>query len=295
MFDPRIPYHRRMWHYDSDRPLSVAQLIAVGSLDAQTAALLWLLVERHQSLIVSGPTDPTPGIGKTTTLNALLGFLPPGTTLVYTTGMYEDFAFRDEVTPATTCVLANEVSDHLRIYMWGGVARELLNLPGEGFAIATSCHADTIKDVLSMLRRDLRVPAETVRRLGLVINIGVVGRVWPPRRRFLTVNFLAPQPPDGAPNEIRLIPLAEWQASTDTFTHATPEALAELATITDMPLDDFTAAIARRQHVLEELSEGRGVGPSRMRDAVDALFLSEQPAEQGDDDAASENDEGAGE
>ncbi len=86
MFDPRIPYHRRMWHYDSDRALSVAQLIALGSLDARTAALLWLLIERHQSLIVSGPTDPTPGIGKTTTLNALLGFLPPGTTLVYTTG-----------------------------------------------------------------------------------------------------------------------------------------------------------------------------------------------------------------
>ena len=295
MFDPRIPYHRRMWHYDSDRPLSVAQLIALGSLDAQTAALLWLLIERHQSLIVSGPTDPTPGIGKTTTLNALLGFLPPGTTLVYTTGMYEDFAFRDEVTPATTCVLANEVSDHLHIYMWGSVARELLNLPGEGFAIATSCHADTIKDVLSMLRRDLRIPAATVRHLGLIINIGVVGRVWPPRRRFLTVNFLATQPPDGVPSEIRLIPLAEWQASSDTFTHATPEALAELATIIGMPLDDITAAIARRQQVLEEVSEGRGIGPSRMREAVDALFASEQANEQGDDDTADEDDEGAGE
>ena len=44
MFDPRSPYQRRMWHYDSDHPLSVAQLIASGSLDARTAALLWLLV-----------------------------------------------------------------------------------------------------------------------------------------------------------------------------------------------------------------------------------------------------------
>src|SRR5579885_3623168 len=110
MFDPRIPYHRRMWHYESDRPLSVAQLVSLGSLDARTAALLWLLVERHQSLIVSGPTDPTPGVGKTTTLNALLGFLANGTSLVYTTGMYEDFWFTDQVDPLTTCVLANEVS-----------------------------------------------------------------------------------------------------------------------------------------------------------------------------------------
>jgi hypothetical protein len=292
MFDPRIPYQRRMWHYDSDRPLSVAQLIALGSLDARTAALLWLLVERHQSVIVSGPTDPTPGIGKTTTLNALLGFLPPGSTLVYTTGMYEDFDFRDEVEPATTCVLANEVSNHLRIYMWGDVARALLRLPGDGYAIASSCHADTVQDVLSMLRRDLRLPANDVRGLGVIINIGIVGRVWPPRRRFLTVNFLAPHAPDGAPNDIRLIPLAEWQPRDDTCAPATQEALGEVAAVVGMPLAEFCAALERRQLLLEQLSEGRGAGPSRMREAVDALIA----AEQGEplDDAADSDEEGEG-
>src|SRR5262245_34382904 len=99
MFDPRSPYHRRMWHYESGNPLSVAQLVSLASLDARTAALLWLLMDLHQSLIVSGPTDPTPGVGKTTTLNALLGFLPAGTSLVYTTGMYEDFDWADQVDP----------------------------------------------------------------------------------------------------------------------------------------------------------------------------------------------------
>src|SRR5689334_6488128 len=167
MFDPRSPYHRRMWHYESSNPLSVAQLVSLGSLDARTAALLWLLVERHQSLIVSGPTDPTPGVGKTTTLNALLGFLPAGTTLVYTTGMYEDFEFTEQVDPQTTCVLANEVSDHLVIYMWGRVARRFLRMPGDGYAVATSCHADTVHDVLSMLARDLKLPADTIRQLGV--------------------------------------------------------------------------------------------------------------------------------
>ena len=156
-FDAHSIYHRRMWHYESDRQLSVAQLIALGSLDARTAALLWLLVERHQSLIVSGPTDPTAGAGKTTTLNALLGFLPAGSTLVYTQGMFEDFAFQSEVDPPTTCVLANEVSNHLRIYMWGQVARKLLRLPQQNYAIATSCHADTVEDVLAMLCDDLRL------------------------------------------------------------------------------------------------------------------------------------------
>ncbi|MGH2484580.1 MAG: hypothetical protein ACRDHE_01080, partial [Ktedonobacterales bacterium] len=220
MFDPRSPYNRRMWHYESDRPLSVAQLIALGSLDASAAALLWLVVERHQSLIVSGPTDPTPGVGKTTTLNALLGFLPLGSTLVYTVGMYEDFEFVRDVAPETTCVLANEVSDHLRIYMWDDTARTLLRLPQDGFAVATSCHADTMRDVVNMLTRDLSLTLDDVAHVGVVVNIGLVGRTWPPRRRFLSVNFLcreavgeAAAPGSVTVQGVRMLPLATWDSA----------------------------------------------------------------------------------
>ncbi len=275
MFDPRIPYQRRMWHYESDRPLSVAQLIAMGSLDARTAALLWLLIERHQSLIVSGPTDPTPGVGKTTTLNALLGFLPAGSTLVYTMGMFEDFDFVNEVTPETTCVLANEVSDHLRIYMWGRVARRLLNLPESGFAVASSCHADTIQDVLSMLTRDLRIGADDIRRLGVIVNIGLVGRAWPPRRRFLTVNFVRPTADPDRPDQIDLLPLSRWESATDTFTPADDATLAELAAILGMPPDDMQATLTRRTELLERLGAGRGVGITTFREAVDDFYAEE--------------------
>ncbi len=275
MFDPRIPYHRRMWHYESDRPLSVAQLIASGSLDARTAALLWLLVERRHSLIVSGPTDPTAGAGKTTTLNALLGFLPAGTTLVYTMGMYEDFAFESEVTAGTTCVLANEVSNHLRIYMWGRVARKLLAMPGDGFAIATSCHADTVQDVLTMLTSDLRIGPEAIRRLGVIVNIGFVGRGWPQRRRFLTVNFVRPTEDPAYPTSIELLPLSTWDATSDTFLSASDEALAELAGLLDLPLADLTAALDRRTAALKQLSAGKGVGVAAFRQAVDTLYTEE--------------------
>lgn len=276
MFDPRIPYHRRMWHYESDRPMSVAQLIAAGSLDARTAALLWLLIERRYSLIVSGPTDPTAGAGKTTTLNALLGFLPAGTTLVYTMGMYEDFAFESEVTPATTCVLANEVSDHLRIYMWGRVARKLLAMPGDGYAIATSCHADTVQDVLTMLTRDLRVGPEDIRRLGVIVNIGFVGRGWPARRRFFTVNFVRPTADPAHPTRLELAPLSTWDEASDTFIPASAEALADLATLLGMSTDDLSAALDRRVAILERLSVGKGVGVAAFRQAVDTLHAEEQ-------------------
>jgi hypothetical protein len=279
-----------MWHYESDRPLSVAQLVAAGSLDAWTAALLWLLVQRHQSFIVSGPTDPTPGVGKTTTLNALLGLLPAGSTVVYTMGMFEDFGFVNEVEPATTCVLANEVSDHLRIYMWGKPARTLLRLPESGFAVASSCHADTIDDVMAMLTRDLRLGVEDVRRLGVIVNIGLVGAVWPPRRRFLTTHFLLPEGGDGEPWGVRLLRLSTWREAGDDFEHADETVLGELAAAIGMAPDELEAAVTRRMERLAPLVSGRGAGLQATRQMVDALWSEEcgEPEQDPDNEAEEE-------
>lgn len=290
MFDPRSPYQRRMWHYESDRPLSISQLVAAGSLDTRTAALLWLLVQRHQSFIVSGPTDPTPGVGKTTTLNALLGFLPVGSTVVYTMGMFEDFGFVGDVEPGTTCVLANEVSDHLRIYMWGRPARTLLRLPESGFAVASSCHADTIDDVMAMLTRDLRLGAEEVRRLGVIVNIGLVGDMWPQRRRFLTTHFIAPEGGNSEPWGVRLLRLSTWREESDNFAHADGAVMSELATALGMEPDALEAAVLRRMERLAPLVGGRGAGLQATRQIVDELWAEErgEPAADSDNPAEEE-------
>ena len=273
MFDPRDPYERYYWHYDSRRPLSVAQIIALRSVDAETAALAWLLLEHGASLTVAGPTDPQPGIGKTTTLNALLQFLPEGTALAYMSGMYENFAFTrlPDIDPATTYALCNEVSDHLPIYMWGRVARRYLTLTAQGYHIATSVHADTIDHVIAMYHRDLRLSAEDVRRLGLVVNIGLVGRIYPPRRRWLTTYFLRPQADPRHPEKIVPLPLSLWNEYDDTFEHADQSILDELAQWAAMSCTDFAAALKQRTDCLQELSQGRGVDTSEMYDAIDKL------------------------
>jgi hypothetical protein len=299
VFDARNPYERHMWHYESDRPLSVAQLIALGSLDAYTAALLWMLIERHTSYIISGPTSPTPGVGKTTTLNAMLDFLPDGTSLVYTSGMYERFDFREVTEPETTCILCNEVSDHLRIYMWGRVARRFLDLPAERYAVATSMHADTLDDVLSALMGDLHLSAEQMARLGIIVNIGIVGRVWPPRRRFLTVNLLYPKTaaavpdPDAeqsgeaqtsmllgpASDHLAILPLSRWEAKGDCFTRPDAETLAQVAAFLKLDAVAFQAMLQRRIECLQELAEGNGAGQRPLRRAI-ARLREEEAREQ---------------
>lgn len=272
MFDPRDPYERYYWHYDSRRPLSMAQIIAQGSVDAETVALTWLLLEHGVSLTVAGPTDPQPGVGKTTTLNALLQFLPEGTALAYMSGMYENFAFTrlPDIDPATTYALCNEVSNHLPIYMWGRVARRYLTLPAQGYHIATSIHADTIDDVIFMYHHDLHLRPEDVRRLGLVVNIGLVGRVYPQRRRWLSTNLLQPTADPKHPDDIVPIPLSLWNEFDDTFEHADQSILDDLAQLAAMPSPEFSAALKRRSDCLQELAQ-QGVDVNQMYDAIQEL------------------------
>ena len=302
MFDPRNPYERRMWHYESDRPLSVAQLITLGSMDARVGALLWLLIERHTPYIISGPTDPTPGVGKTTTLNAMLDFLPNGSALVYTSGMFERFEFREleEVQPSNTLVLCNEVSDHLRIYMWGRVARRFLDLPAEGYSIATSMHADTLDDVLDALMGDLHLTAGQTSRLGVIVNIGLVGRVWPPRRRFLSVNLMLPESPSSngtttdeskvtplrqGREQVQILQLARWVPQGDYFTTPDDAALEQVAAFLKMDSASFSAALQRRIDCLQELSDGAGANLRATRRAIANISAAEgQPTDPEEED-----------
>src|SRR5579884_2615199 len=93
MFHPRDLYESEVRDFTIRLPLSIAQIIAQHSVDAETAALIWLLLEHGASLTVAGPTAPLPGAGKSTTMHALLQFLPAGSSVVYMSGKYETFAF----------------------------------------------------------------------------------------------------------------------------------------------------------------------------------------------------------
>lgn len=259
-FDASNPYHRHMLHYESDHQLAIPELIARGSVDARTAATVWYLLERRASIIVAGPTDPTPGVGKTTTLNALLPFYPTGTGLVYTLGMYEDFAFTEETPPAETTVLANEVSDHLRIYMWGRVARRFLRLPQQGFAVATSCHADTLADVMAMLTDDVKLTTPDVERLQLIVNIGLNGRGRSAKRRWLTTHFIIPNsavdgdPATVVPRAPQTALVARWEATTDTFPIPANGVEVAMAQWVGVSTDQFAAAVQRRATCLQDLA-----------------------------------------
>ena len=74
---------------------SIVELIAADVLDAELAALAWILIEERLPVIVAGLAQ---GGGKTTLLEALLDFLPSTVRRVDLAGVEEDFDWLPEAT-----------------------------------------------------------------------------------------------------------------------------------------------------------------------------------------------------
>lgn len=269
-FYPHSTHERRQRDFTPRQSLSMAQIIALRSVDAQTAALAWMVLEHGASLTVAGPTEPRPGAGKSTALHALLQFLPAGSALATMSGKYETFAFArlPGVDPATTYAVCAELSDHQSTYMWGAAARRYLTLPAQGYHIATTVHADTIGDVLHLYQHDLHLRNEDLGRLGLVVNIGVGRRGKAPYRRWLTTHFLRPGPDARPPAAPIPLLLSRWNDDDDTFEHGDWSVLAELANTTTLSPAEFVAALERRTACLAELAAGDGADLQQVQAAI---------------------------
>ena len=264
------PHERRHRDFKPGQPLSIAQIIALHSVDVETVALVWMMLEHGASLTVAGFTEPRPGAGKSTTLHALLAFLPERSALAIMSGRYETFAFTrlPGVDPATTYAVCSEISDHQSTYMWGASARRYLLLPAQGYHVMTSVHADTLDDVLHLYQHDLLLRIEDIRRLGLVVNIGSTGGGDSQRRRWLTTCFLQPQPDPLHPETLVPFVLSRWDGSDDSFQHADQLVLDELADWTQLTREDFMAALTRRAACLRELARGQGADLHHVQAAI---------------------------
>ena len=179
------------------RPRSVVELIRDGVLPVEVAATLWALLARRASVVVAaGPS----GAGKTTLATELLDLLPAGTARFFLRGCYEPFAFLDDpaVVPRRSALLANEISPHLPIYLWGPAVARALAAIGQGFQFVGTAHAASAEAFVGMLAGyPLRVPVADVARVDLMVLLDAWGdgaTVW---REVRGISTLAPL---GGPN-----------------------------------------------------------------------------------------------
>jgi hypothetical protein len=266
-------------------PRSIVELIVAGTLDAQLAAQLWLLVEARVPIVVAAGVQ---GTGKSTLLDALLDFLSPGIRLVELAGEAETFAWLpqaselgwpgvarpapggDPLRAETTVLFAPELSDHLPSYTWGEAARVAVRAASIGYGLAATVHADSLDEVLEVLRRPpVRLLDDELSHLGVVL---VLRRVEGGRRRVVAAHYVRPVARDLHGHLQRLGPavLATWDPAEDVFEHFGWGVTPELATRIGRHAGDFEIEVDRRRELLEGLVASRVTEPRRVRDAIRA-------------------------
>ncbi len=289
-------------------PRSIVELIRAGTLDAELAATLWLLVEGRVPVIVAAQAG---GAGKTTLLTALLDFLPPGVRTVELAGAMESFdwlpqapelgwrrprslggptqtiadvealdpvraphetAFRPArapIRPDNTVLLVPELSDHLPSYTWGAEARIAIRAVTIGYGLAATIHSDELEEVFDELRRPpVGADDDELARLGLVL---ILRRVGDGPRRVVAAHYIRPTARDEHGHVQRLGPavLATWDATQDRFEHFGWGVTPELAMRVGRKPGDFELEVDRRRDYLAGLAEAGIVDIDAVRAAID--------------------------
>lgn len=220
--------------------LSLLDLIRNNTLDVDTAALLWLLVENKSSVIVASMPQLA---GKTTLLSALMDFAPPRYERVYANGQDEDFSFLNHTAPSNTYILIPELSDHTPAYLWGDAVQTLFKSLGQGYSMAATMHADTPEQVLDMLAGyPVYISRDVLHHVDLIVNIKMSYSERDMLRLVNRVTLVS----TGA----NLVTLAEWDSTKEAITHFnSPDARAELEK--RISINNLDAAISQRKETLE--------------------------------------------
>lgn len=270
-------------------PRSIAELIRSGTLDAELAATLWLLIEGRVPVIVAAHE---PGAGKTTLLTALLDFLPPDVRRIELAGASETFDWLPQaselgwrrsvsavdrarpeeppVRPDDTVLFIPEFSDHLPAYTWGEEARIAIRAASVGYGLAATIHAERLEDVLDALRRPpVRADDDELSRLGVVL---ILRRLGAGRRRVAAAHYLRPTARDEHGHVQRLGPavLATWDPDRDRFEHFGWGVTPELALRIGRRAGDFELELDRRREALDGLVRDDVVEVDGVRSALRA-------------------------
>ena len=233
------------WNWEPPVPMSVTELLEAGNFDARTAALCWMVLESHGSLLISAEE---PHSGKTTTLTAFLDFIPAGVRGIFIRGWSETFDYLEQTDPARTLLLANELSSHLPVYLWGPKAVRVFHTLQQGYALASTLHADSASEAVTQLRDELGVAEADLAKVDLLAVMRIFENSrGEPARRVVSLHRVR-----------GLVPLVEWDEGADEHRHHDDAQLKLLGDRTGRSLENMRADLTRRTGFLESLV-ARGV------------------------------------
>jgi len=234
------------WNWEPPIPMSITEIVRAGNMDTRTAALCGMTIEAHGSMLIAAEH---PHSGKTTTLTALLDYLPLSVRRIFIRGWSETFDYLRQTEPERTLLLANELSSHLPVYLWGPKAVKVFETLRQGYALGSTLHADTAEEAVTQLTGELGVaPADLARvHLLMVMRIYATTRGGH-ARRVVSLHRLS-----AAPNGVALTPLVTHDDDSDRHTHAREAEVQLLADLRGESSDAAAAELDRRAALLDQL------------------------------------------
>src|SRR5207245_3136634 len=188
------------WNWDPPIPMSVSEILDAGIMHPRTAEHCGMVLEAHRSLLIAAEQ---PHSGKTTTLTALLDFLPNRVRRIFIRGWVETFDYLAQTKPTDTILLGNELSSHLPVYLWGPKAVRVFETLRRGYALGSTLHADSAEEAVTQLTDELGVDPADLARVDLLMVMRIHSTMrGESARRVVSLHRLTPDNARG----IRLVP-----------------------------------------------------------------------------------------
>ena len=191
--------------------LSIADLVANGTMDAEVAGTLWAAADEQLSfLTVAVPR----GAGKTTVASAILGLRRPDVPL------HPVLAEPDELQDLRRqrlggYVVVGELSPWaMPSYIWGQAVRDVFETLPHGYSLQTSLHAPGVEPAIRVVTAENRVSDEAASHLKLVVYIEVMRTRDGQTERRVSEVYEVDRVRNGAPEGRTLF---RWHAGDDRF------------------------------------------------------------------------------
>ena len=250
-----------------EEPLTPIDLMNFGTVSARMFAYLWLLIEHKRNVMVIGETAS----GKTTTLNALLMFIPPDSKIVSIEDTREIQLYHDNWIPEVTrlSIEGQEIDmyDLLRAALRqrpeyivvgevrGREAQTLFQAMATGHASYATFHAGDVDQLIHRLEEEpLNVPRVLIQYLDAVAIQGRhVTRTEKKRRIKAVFEILGIE---SETKELLLNPVYRWDPPTDRFIESSSSTkLESISQSTGMTMTEILEELDNRTRFLEMLRE----------------------------------------
>ena len=148
--------------------LSIAELVANGTMDASIAGTLWAAADEQLSFLTAAlPRNA----GKTTVASAILALRRPGVGLHHSYGDRAELQVLRRESRGGYLVIGEFSPWPMPSYIWGDAVRDVFETLNHGYSLQTSLHAPDVESALQVITQENMVPDVAASHLKLVVHI----------------------------------------------------------------------------------------------------------------------------